>query len=146
MYLVLVGVTSLYGKRGSDLCASLYIRQQPCTDIQAFVILPIFVETVRLPWNQIICSIRLFFIHTRHTDNVFPQTRSLIYFTLLYLRSPHSFANTTDVRGIFGDQNRVQASHASYTVRFTHLSRTELRILNHRATTRCSVQYPPVHM
>ena len=49
MYLVLKLMTTLYGKRGSDLCAGLYIRQQPCKDMQGFVILPIFVETVRLP-------------------------------------------------------------------------------------------------
>ena len=49
MYLVLVLMTSLYGKRGRDLCASLYLRQQTCNDMQGFIVLPIFVETVSLP-------------------------------------------------------------------------------------------------
>ena len=153
MYLVLIVLTTLYGKRGSDLCAGLYIQQQLCRDMQGFVVLPIFVETVRLPTPccQILRSPPSPYLYSISTPVtpimcVSPQTRLLIHFTLLYLRSPHSFANTTDVRGIVDDQDRVQASHATYSVRFTHLLRTQLCRLNHRTITRCSVQCSREHV
>ena len=47
LYLVLILVTILYGKRGRDLCNSMNVQQQMCKDAQGLAVLPIFVEMVR---------------------------------------------------------------------------------------------------
>ena len=123
MYLVLVLMTSLYGKRGRDLCASLYLRQQTCNDMQGFIVLPIFVETVSLPtpYYQILRSRRLR-----------TQTRSLIPVAL------PSFA--TFIRNLnrcSGDLQRPRScsSFSRVLYRKVHASFTHtLRIISHRAT------------